>query len=115
MSRGQDFLKKKPLSRPLPEFDGSDYEHRYDHARLSGQILRLFELMNDGQWRTLKEISALTEIPEASASAHLRSLRKERFGAYTVNRRIRGIREQGLWEYQVVVPKPVPEQMSLTL
>jgi len=44
-------------------------------------------------------ISDFTDTPEASASAHLRSLRKDRFGGHTVNRR--HVRE-GLFEYQLI-------------
>jgi hypothetical protein len=35
---------------------------------------------------TLKEVSEITGAPEASASAGIRNLRKERFGGFTVDR-----------------------------
>ena len=80
-------------------FDGVEYDHARDSTRLSGQILRIYDLMKDGRWRTLRMISDFTNTPEASASAHLRSLRKDRFGGHTVNRR--HVRE-GLFEYQLI-------------
>jgi len=84
-------------------FDGPAYSQKYDQARLSGQILRVFNLMRDGRWRTLDEIAGATGDPHASISAQLRHLRKERFGAHTVNRRARGERDRGLFEYSLTV------------
>ncbi len=83
-------------------FNGPDYEADADNARLTGQILRVFDLMRDGVWRTLGEISEATEDPQSSVSAQLRHLRKERFGAHTVNKRRRGNRDAGLFEYQLI-------------
>jgi len=85
-----------------PGFDGPAYQAKYDHKRLTGQIQRVFSLMQDGRWRTLQEIADTTHDPHASISAQLRHLRKERFGSHTVNRRARGERSRGLFEYQVL-------------
>jgi hypothetical protein len=84
-------------------FNGSDYQPEHDDARLTGQILRVFDCMKGGEWRTLAEIEELTGDPQASISAQLRHLRKERFGAHTATKRSRGDRDFGLFEYQVVV------------
>jgi hypothetical protein len=54
--------------------------------------------MLDGQWRTLSQIVLHVGGSEAGVSARLRDLRKQKFGAYTVNGRRRS---GGLWEYQV--------------
>lgn len=89
--------------RPVPHFDGPAYEPEFDHARLTGQILRVWDLMRDGHWRTLQEIADRTGDPPASISAQLRHLRKKRFGLHTVERRSRGDRVAGLWEYRVLV------------
>ena len=75
--------------------------------RLSHQHTAIKELMSDGQWRTLEQISHAVEAmgvrcPPASASAQLRHLRKERFGGHTVKKVHRG---NGLYEYQLVVTK----------
>ncbi len=82
-------------------FDGPVYEPAVDNARLAGQLLRVWTLMQDGQWRTLGEIAAATGDPEGSISAQLRHLRKVRFGAHDVEKRARGDRERGLFEYRV--------------
>jgi len=84
-------------------FNGPVYEPKHDDPRLTGQALRVFSRMKDGVWRTLQEIADATEDPQASVSAQLRHLRKERFGAHTVNKRHRGERSAGLWEYQLIV------------
>ena len=57
--------------------------------------------MRDGAWRTLDEISVAVGAPPASVSARLRDLRKEKFGAHLVERRSRGERGRGLYEYRV--------------
>lgn len=83
-------------------FDGSDYEPDYDDVRLTGQLLRIFNVMKDGIPRTLGEIEALTGDPQASISAQLRHLRKRRFGSHVVRKQVRGAREHGLFEYQLL-------------
>ncbi len=82
-------------------FAGDTYDPKHDDARLSGQLARVFELMRDGIWRTLGEIEAATGDPQASISAQLRHLRKKRFGGHDVEKRQRGERERGLYEYRV--------------
>ena len=88
-------------------FNGPSYDPEFDHDRLKKQAGRVYVQMIDGYWLTLFEISRLTGDPEASISAQLRHLRKPRFGSYIVNRRPRGNRSMGLWEYQLLkgVPK----------
>ncbi|MBP6479826.1 MAG: hypothetical protein KA310_03170 [Pseudomonadales bacterium] len=89
-------------------FDGGTFEHKKDGARLRGQLLKVRELMRDGQWRTLGEIRAVVGGSEAGVSARLRDLRKEKFGARLVERRRRGAAglagdpKSGLWEYRVL-------------
>lgn len=86
-------------------FNGPDYDPGHDNTRLLKQHERVREAMRDGHWRTLEEIAALTGDPPASISAQLRHLRKERFGSWTVNKRTRGERASGLYEYQLVAHK----------
>ena len=82
---------------------GPCYSESQDGERLAGQMERIKALMLDGQWRSLREIAEATHTPEASCSAILRHYRKDRFGAYRVEKRhIRG----GLWEYQLLEPVP---------
>ena len=90
-----------------PHFNGPVYEPEFDHVRLTGQVARIYALMRDEEWRTLSEIESTTGDPAASVSAQLRHLRKPRFGAHTVDKRHRGERSNGLWEYRLIsnVPK----------
>lgn len=83
-------------------FDGPDYKPEYDDARLTGQALRIFDLMKDEKWRTLQEIQEVTGDMQASISAQLRHLRKPKFGDHLVDKRARGDRSHGLFEYQLI-------------
>ena len=90
-------------NKPDPEtarFDGETYEHERDHARLAGQLMRIFRLMRDGKWRTLEEIARITGDPVPSISTRLRDFRKAKFGGHTVNRAYQG---GGLHAYQLQV------------
>ena len=89
---------------------GPAYEPNLDRDR----ILKQHEALRDyflshgwGKWRTLEELHEITGYPQASISAQLRHLRKEKFGSFIVLKRRR--EEQGLWEYQVQHPKPSQE------
>ena len=82
-------------------FNGPCFDQKHDGTRLTGQIVRVFDLMRDGKWRTLAEIEKAIGDPQSSISAQLRHLRKPRFGGHTVEKRSRGNRSNGLWEYRV--------------
>lgn len=81
-------------------FDGITYDHARDSARLGDQMTAVFDLMKDGQWRTLQQISIAALAPESSVSARLRDLRKPRFGGYRVARRYVC---KGCFVYQLVL------------
>lgn len=73
-----------------------------DLPRLAGQLARVFELMRDGQYRTLTQIATATGCLPTSASSRMRDFRKKRFGSYQVlSRRVEGT--QSLYEYRLVV------------
>jgi hypothetical protein len=91
---GIDFTRLK--------FNGADYQPDRDNPRLGNQVLKIIELMKDECWRTLRQISELINEPEASISAQLRHLRKERFGGHTVNKDHLG---KGLYTYQLILKK----------
>jgi len=55
--------------------------------------------MSDGLWHTLAEMSSRLGFPEASVSARLRDLRKDKFGGRVVERRYV---LNGLWEYRLL-------------
>jgi hypothetical protein len=95
----------------MQKFNGPDLGSD-DEKRLSKQHERIRDLMLDGQWRTLPEIENLTGFPQASISAQLRHLRKERFGSYTVDRRRRDS-ERLVYEYRVQVPAPDKRQLVM--
>lgn len=85
-----------------PAFDGACYDPASDDNRLRRQIGRVYAVMADGRWRTLRELATATRDPEASCSAQLRHLRKARFGSHVIERRTRGDRALGLFEYRLV-------------
>ena len=86
-----------------PRFDGDTYDSKYDLTRLTGQIQRIFEAIKDGNWYTLDEIHKATKDPHASISAQLRNLRKKRFGSHVIEKRYKGNRSNGLWEYSLKI------------
>ena len=98
-------LRGEQFPSPVPHFDGKSYEAEFDYERLSKAIRKTYECMKDGKWRTLAEICAVTGGREASESARLRDFRKEKFGSHTVDRRIRGERKNGLYEYRLLLRK----------
>ena len=91
----------------VEDFDGVVYDRTADHARLTGQLLRVYDIMADGRWRTLQEICGASSSYDSSASvsARLRDLRKDKFGAFTVERRRRGKADRGIFEYRLI-PSP---------
>jgi hypothetical protein len=91
-------VKKATFKR---HFAGPEYNPVFDAERLSGQMKRVYNVMKDGHWRTLREIEDMTKDPSSSISAQLRHLRKDQFGAHTVNKRRRGEGKKGLYEYQL--------------
>lgn len=95
-----------PGQQPWAEPDGRTYERAKDMPRLGRQAARVFNLMQDGRWRTLGDISHITCAPESSASARLRDFRKPKFGLHVVNRRRRTERG-GTFEYQLIPKEKV--------
>lgn len=87
-------------------FDGETYEPSRDKARLTGQLKAVYNVMSDGEWRSLIQISQLAGIklnkyvPDSSASARLRDLRKDKFGGYEIERKSMG---NGIFHYRMVV------------
>jgi hypothetical protein len=91
---------------PRRRYNGPDYVPELDNVRLDSQLGRVWRAMHNAGWRTLHEIEAATGDPAASISAQLRHLRKPRFGAHTIEKRSRGDRKVGLYEYRLVVADP---------
>jgi len=83
-----------------PHFNGPDYIPKLDHKRLTTQNQVIRDFMIDGKWRTLQEIENGTGFGQASISAQLRHLKKEKFGGFTLNKQRRKL--AGLFEYQIL-------------
>ena len=70
----------------MSKFNGSDYTPSLDDARLGSQLDRVKEACKGGRLMSLADIAKETGDPEASVSAQLRHLRKEKHGAHTVDK-----------------------------
>jgi hypothetical protein len=81
----------------LDIFSGADYQNDRDNKRLTGQLLKIYDIIKDGNWRTLNQISYEARAPEASVSAQLRNLRKKPFEKNIERRHIKN----GLYEYRL--------------
>ncbi len=79
---------------------GKSYNEEIDGERIHKQYERIRDFMLGCEWRTLAEIAAALDYPEASISAQLRHLRKRIFGGYDVQKQ-RRTPEGGTWEYRV--------------
>lgn len=80
---------------PPPAFKGETFFYPRDYDRLSAQCKRVAEIMADGEWHRLAEISEKTRDPEASISARIRDLRAAGFNVE------REYVENGLWKYRI--------------
>ncbi len=95
------------LPPPEKAFGGSTYDPKRDYVRLTGQLGRVFDVMRDGEWRTLSGIKLdiwrhflKYADTEPAISARLRDLRKEAHGGHTVERKSLG---GGLFAYRLIV------------
>ncbi len=70
-------------------FDGNYYNEKNDKVRLTKQLQGVYNCIRSGSWQTVQEIADITNYPQASISAQLRNLRKERFGGMDVEGRYR--------------------------
>ena len=88
----------------MSSFGGATLE-RTDVPRLGKQLQAVYDVMKDGQFRTLEQIAVAVNVgmgiyvTTPSISARLRDLRKEKFGGSKVSRRNLG---DGQFEYQVL-------------
>lgn len=82
-------------------FNGPEYKKEKDFSRLITQHERVKGAMLNHNWLTISQISEMTGDPPASVSAQIRHLRKDRFGGWIIERRARGDRSHGLFEYRI--------------
>lgn len=90
-------------------FDGSTFVESRDGSRLASQLADVRRILAGGDWFGLGEIEHITGHPQASISARIRDLRKERNGSHTIERKYVA---NGLWAYRMRLPKG---QLSLGL
>ena len=83
---------------PTPSGDTFDADR--DGNRLATLHDRVYAYMADGQWRTLHQIARECGGTEASVSARLRDMRREKYGAHKVHRQHLA---HGLWVYSLEV------------
>jgi len=89
-------MNQDEMFEVVPDFDGFHYEPKKDRYRLAGQMQEIFDVIEKAdKWLTLDEINEYfwgkwsRRLPEASISAQLRNLRKERFGGHDIKGRYR--------------------------
>lgn len=80
-------------------FDGPEIA-KADTVRLTGQCLKVFDIMKHGGSWTLAQLSEASGYPQASISARIRDFRKHRFGSHTIERTNHG---DGLFSYKLIV------------
>jgi hypothetical protein len=85
-------------------FGGETFDAERDGQRLENQLGRVRQFMLDGEWRTLGEIVMHCGGTEASVSARLRDLRKQKFGLYQIERKYFA---RGIHKYRLLPPLPV--------
>jgi DNA-binding NarL/FixJ family response regulator len=93
---------KQKLLNPyedLPLFDGAVIDHKVDQKPLEKQLKAIYNLMQDGVYRSLSDIATKLNIGESSVSAQLRNLRKERYGGFEVQK----TRVDRLWLYRLAL------------
>lgn len=99
MARNPDLFNHTPPVI-LGDRDGETFDPKKDRKRLNKQTQDVYNVVADGRWRTLRQISDATGHPESSVSARLRDLRKSKFGGFKIERRRVGA-ERGLYEYRM--------------
>jgi hypothetical protein len=69
-----------------------------------GRIKALYELMSDGEWRTLVEIHEILGGNPTSIGVQLKQFRRPEFGAWTISKRHRGPSSELCYEYKMELP-----------
>lgn len=83
-----------------PTFDGESFDKDKDQARLTSNIVKVRQFMSDGEWHTAHDIRrGIGASPDTAILERVRDLRKERFGAFSIESKRR---EGGTWCYRMV-------------
>jgi hypothetical protein len=92
-------------------FDGNgDQEGARKDPRLKKQLVRVYDVLAEGVWLSLSDISVLADAPEASASARMRDLRKKKFGGFDLETRV--LPHNNVYEYRLDVSSGDPERVT---
>lgn len=82
-------------------FSGQTFDPALDGARLNTQLHKVYDVMRDYQWHTLRELADRVGGSESGVSARLRDLRKQRFGVHVIEGKRIG--KSGTWQYRLVL------------
>ena len=94
-------LVPEPLTTPIEtmQFDGATYEPDKDQKRLGTLLIRVYNVLKDGQPHTLPELVLKCGGSETGVSSKLRDLRKARFGGHTIEATRK---HGGTWTYKLL-------------
>lgn len=109
-----DILGEGAMTQSGLPFDGPGVNTEHDKPRLSRLHDSVLSLMLLGGYRTYAEIrAAIGRGSEGGIAARLRDFRKPKFGGYVpgqggyvVDKRRRGLPQDGLWEFRVRKLRP---------
>ena len=85
----EETVVSTPVAQTVAEFN---------YERLNAQMKKVYDVVKNGEWITLRNLSDAVAAPEASVSARLRDFRKPNYGALTVERRRA---DKGIYEYRL--------------
>lgn len=77
--------------------DGETFNRARDRKRLDTAMDRVFSVLKDKNWHTLRELADKAGCSETCASARVRDLRKHQHGGWKVEREYV---DAGLWRYR---------------
>lgn len=103
--RAEEFFRpsfSQRVSKGSPEegeFAGRTFVPNRDEARLRGQEMAVFKVLQDGEWHTLNELAEKCGGSTQAISARIRDLRKPEFGGFDVKAENFG---GGLWKYRLI-------------
>ena len=80
-------------------FDGWTYDEAQDQKRLGTLLIRVYNVLKDGQPHTLPELVLKCGGSETGVSAKIRDLRKARFGGHTIEATRK---HGGTWAYKLL-------------
>jgi len=93
----------------MPHFSGQTYDPAIDHARLSTALGRVYTVLSDEKWHTLKEIAEKARTSEAGCSARIRNLRETQWQRIYKVAAVHSERiTASQWRYRIVLGDKLP-------